>query len=254
MKKIFLVSLIAVCAVPAHPQNDSLDRGRTAAKIAQLAFDGESALWFSCAETGKPLEALAVDIETIGNITTGADGLAVFPTPKDGVYGFSASKSGYMLLEDQFTVTFGAVLFNKYSLPRAAPLSQVKIVLDWGREPRDLDIHLIKENQYHISYRDAKKSADSAVWLDRDDTSGYGPETITITQIDNAALYRLYIHDYSNRAQKGGKRLAASGAIVRVYNENKLKNQFPINPGGTGTVWRVFDIVNGTIKTVDRYE
>jgi hypothetical protein len=254
MKKIFLLIFILSCAALLYAQNDTLDRGRTAAKIAQLSFDGESALWFTGAETGKPLEEVAVDIEAIGTITTDAEGLAVFAAPADGVYRFSASKSGYMLLEDTFTVLFGSVLFNKYSLPRNAPLGHVKIVLDWGREPQDLDIHLVKENQYHISYRDTKKSADSAVWLDRDDTSGYGPETITITATDSAAVYHLYIHDYTNRAQSGGKKLSASSAIVRVYNENKLKNQFAISAGKTGTIWRVFDIVNGSIKALDRYE
>jgi hypothetical protein len=254
MKKMVLVLCILGCVALLYAQNDTLNRGRTAAKIAQLSFGGESALWFSGAETGKPLEEVAVDIEGIGTITTGADGLAVFATPTDGVYRFSASKSGYMRLEDSFTVTFGSIVFNKYSLPRNAPLGHVKIVLDWGKEPQDLDIHLVKENQYHISYRDTKKSADSAVWLDRDDTSGYGPETITITATDSAAVYHLYIHDYTNRAQSNSKRLSASSAIVRVYNENRLKNQFAISAGKTGATWRVFDIVNGSIKAVDRYE
>jgi hypothetical protein len=231
-----------------------LYRGRIATKIALLRFEGKAALWFSDADTGLPLEGAQVSIENTGVITTDSDGLVIFPVPADGVHAFSLKKDGFMPVEDNFTVTFGSIIFNKYSIPPATPLGYVKIVLDWGKEPADLDIHLIKENQYHISYHDMKKAADGSAWLDRDDTGGYGPETITVTQTDSNAVYHIYIHDYTNRNRKNSPQLSRSQAVVRIYNNNKLRERCAITPGKAGTIWRVCDIVQGSIEAVNTYE
>lgn len=261
MKKLFYVMILVQCAVLVQAQQgkkmtpaEVLRRGQIAANIAQNSgFSRISALWFFNADTGAYLSGLTVDIQGIGSFTSNADGVASFPTPADGYYSFTASKSGFMVLEDRFRVLMGAVLFYKYSLPPAIELNYVKIVLDWGNAPKDLDIHVVKENQYHISYRDMQKSADGTVWLDRDDTNGFGPETITITKFDNNAVYRVYIHDYTNRNQPGTK-LSSSQAVVRIYSDNKLKETLAITQGRPGVIWNTFEISRGQIKVVNSYQ
>jgi hypothetical protein len=220
-----------------------------------MAMSGEAALWFTDADTGLPLEGARVTIDSVdGVIKTDADGLAIFAVPDDGKHVFSLEKQGYIILEDTFTVMLGQVIFNKFSIPPASPVKRIKIVLDWTAEPPDLDIHVVKENQYHLSYRDMVKTADGTAWLDRDDTNGYGPETVTITEVDDRATYHVYIHNYSNRTQANSKRLASSYAAVRIYSDNKLAARYSVTPGATSTTWYAADIVNGNIQEVNRYE
>jgi hypothetical protein len=251
MKYVALLAALALIAPAGFAQDErqeTLYKERIAAKIAGLAFDGESALLLADADTGRPLAGATVRIDGAGSFVSDADGLAVFPTLKDGRHKFSVQKAGFIQLDDSFEVVFGSVLFYKYSLPPLMPLGRVKIVLDWGKEPADLDLHLVKEKGYHISFRDAKKSADGDVWLDRDCKTGYGPETLTIGKTDAAAEYRVYVHDYTNRGQKNSAKLFSSRAVVRVYSDNKLVNTFAVAPGGRGDTWDVFTISKGKIE------
>ncbi|GHV89591.1 hypothetical protein AGMMS50268_00940 [Spirochaetia bacterium] len=111
-KSIFLLFILLCAAVTLHAQFDALYKGRIAAKIAQLAFDEESVLWFTDANTGLPLVSAQVVIEKVGTVTTDADGLAIFSTPQDGYYHFTVSKNGFMMVEDNFRVALGSVFFN----------------------------------------------------------------------------------------------------------------------------------------------
>ena len=85
--------------------------------------------------------------------------------------------------------------------------------------------------------------------LDLDDTSGYGPETVTITidsvLIEEDGYFRYSVHNFS-----GEESLSNSGAIVRVYKGNNLVETYPVPGYRTGNVWRVFILnKNGIIKS-----
>ncbi|MBK6681726.1 MAG: hypothetical protein IPG53_17880 [Ignavibacteriales bacterium] len=86
-------------------------------------------------------------------------------------------------------VMAGTIIRNRYSISPKMPLGYLRVVLDWGDSPRDLDAHLVKTNGYHISYRNMMVSADGVAKLDRDDLDGQGPETITATSIDKNGEY-----------------------------------------------------------------
>lgn len=60
--------------------------------------------------------------------------------------------------------------------PVLKDLDSMRIVLNWGKNPLDLDSHLSYKNQ-HI-YWDVKQGL--AANLDVDDVDSYGPETVTI--------------------------------------------------------------------------
>ena len=60
--------------------------------------------------------------------------------------------------------------------PVLKDLNSMRIVLNWGQSPLDLDSHLSYKNQ-HV-YWDNKQGQDAN--LDVDDTDSYGPETVTI--------------------------------------------------------------------------
>ncbi len=70
----------------------------------------------------------------------------------------------------------------------------IRIVLTWGATPSDLDSHLVGptsgDSKFHVYY--ANDVYGSEVDLDVDDTSSYGPETITIRSINDMSYDSSY--------------------------------------------------------------
>lgn len=142
----------------------------------------------------------------------------------------------------------------------AITASEARITLTWGADPRDLDSHLTSPsstsngsttdttNRDHTFY--ASRTHDVAV-LDVDDTTSYGPETITIfppsgllSPIGSGSLrpglYRYSVHHYSGNAS-----IATSNASV-VLTLGSLHQEFLPPAGGTGSsgdIWTVFELV-----------
>jgi uncharacterized protein YfaP (DUF2135 family) len=124
-------------------------------------------------------------------------------------------------------------------------------VLEWDAEPSDLDAHLVKENSYHISYRDKHSATDGSALLDRDDTDGFGPETITINTIDNNGKYEFYVHNFSEMHKSNAVGLSRSKASVKVYSSTGLQKVYEVPADKTGLIWRVFQIINAKIVDVN---
>ncbi len=256
MKHItFITLLLFSIVINVHAQNKAWE-ARTAAKVADnAAFKQILSLWFLEAETGNALTGASVTIDGVGTFTTDSDGLIQFDTPADKTYSFKLYKEGYCELNDKFDVRLGRIPFYRYSVPKALNLENVRLVLDWGATPSDLDLHLVKygNNGYHISYRDMVKSADGKVWLDRDDVDSYGPETITITENDNSANYLVFVHNYSDGGNSSSRRLSESGAVLRVYNNNSLVYTARLHGAGSGIYWNVINIERGQVKPIGTY-
>jgi uncharacterized protein YjdB len=130
----------------------------------------------------------------------------------------------------------------------------VRVVLTWGATPSDLDSHLTGPlsggGRFHVYYA-SSGSLNSSPWasLDRDDTSSFGPETITITQ-EFPGVYRYSIHDYSNRGSSSSTAMANSGAKVEVYRGAVRIAQYFV-PSGVGTLWTVFELNNGVLTPIN---
>ena len=77
--------------------------------------------------------------------------------------------------------------------------------------------------------------------LDRDDTTSYGPETITITSAINGN-YIYGVHDFSNQNSSTSTALSNSDCNVSVYVGETLLRKFNIPTGESGTFWEVFSI------------
>ena len=127
--------------------------------------------------------------------------------------------------------------------------SQFLIVLTWGDNPADLDAHLTgpdgDDGRFHV-YFSALGNPNLAltphVHLDRDDTDGTGPETITVDRLLSGGRYRFSVHDYSNQSSTSSQDLGGSGAKVEVYGSgNQLLGTFNV-PNQSGTLWTVFEI------------
>lgn len=254
MKKVIILLFLTCFAMIIFAQDGFGYEENIAVIMAENeAFENVLSLWFTEAETGKAISGANIEIDEIGVFTSDKNGLIYFNTPKSGTYTFLFNKNGYVTLKGDFEVEIGSIIFNKYSIPKALEQEHMKVVLDWSDRPQDLDIHLIKygEDEYHISFRDTMKLADGTAWLDRNDQDGYGPETITIKEIDDNSEYFLSIHNYSDNGNPNSTSLSTSKAVVRVYINNELVHTIKSGNDIKGIFWHVFTIKNGQINIVN---
>ena len=245
-KKLFLMALSAVITAALFAQAGGEDLA-ILNRMMRLKMDGLIPLRFSNALDGKPVEGALVSVPGIGNFTTDHEGIITFPEQEDGFYILEFSKPGFIASRIEFEVKLNNVFSNRFSVSPEMRGDYLRIVLDWGQRPADLDLHLVKEGGYHISYRNMHSSADGSVTLDRDARNGFGPETITLMETELRAVYRVYVHDYTNGSRPSSQELSRSGAAVRVYNRNGLIGNFRIPENRTGILWEVFRIENGQI-------
>lgn len=135
-------------------------------------------------------------------------------------------------------------------------LDGMRIVLNWGATPEDLDSHVVYPNN-HV-YFSNMNGTDAQ--LDVDDTTSYGPETITLERKHDGERYVYAVHDYTNR-QTPGVFLSRSNAKVFVYVGQTLIRTYYVPANQVGNLWTVFAITEGgefqdfnTIKTVNSHE
>jgi hypothetical protein len=115
-------------------------------------------------------------------------------------------------------------------------LDGLRVVLTWGKAPRDLDSHMIFPG--NNIYFDSKHGTDAE--LDVDDTDSYGPETITLQQKHYGESYVYAVHDYTNGHNPGSRQLANSEAKVFVYMGQSLVRTYYVPKDRSGNLWTVF--------------
>lgn len=257
MRNVFGLTACAVLAAGAafaqqSPVTDG-SRQQTVKEKAEASSDelsGKLTLFFRDALTGKPIPDAKVAFED-GHGVTAEDGSISFPFPEvpgDGEATLNAKfkKKGYVTSKVPLVFRLGTIFQYHYSISPSLPPGRLRIVLDWGETPPDLDAHLVKEGAYHISYRDMRKAEDEAV-LDRDDTDGQGPETITIEKLSHSADYAFFVHDYTHRDQASAGGLSASRGRVMVFGDDGVLKSFSAPEGKAGGYWTVFFIRKGRI-------
>ncbi len=154
---------------------------------------------------------------------------------------------------NQVVIAAGETLTMDVSLSPTLTEGEMRIVLNWGNAPDDLDSYLktpnIDGSEYTI-YFSEKGNATSApfVTLDHDDRDAYGPETITIYK-RSAGTYKYYVHNYS-----GSPDMTTSNAVVQVYTNNGLITSVNIPTSGSGIYWNVLTIdgTTGAISVINQ--
>jgi len=122
--------------------------------------------------------------------------------------------------------------------PYMQKLDGMRIVLNWGQDPLDLDGHLaFPEN--HVFF-DKKLGTDAQ--LDIDHTDGFGPETVTVERKHAGERYLYAVQDYSDLRAPESDRLSHSGAKVFVYIGQTLIRAYYVPPNKPGNVWTVFAV------------
>lgn len=228
-----------------------IDKMRDQLDDASAEEEGKLTLRFFNAETGEPVPDATIIIQDFETFTTDMEGKIRFDRQEDSVYPFQFEKEGFISENNKFEIIAGTLFWNRFTVSPVIEMGSIRIVLDWDKKPADLDAHFVKEGDYHISYRDKKATEDGKARLDRDDRDGFGPETITVKDIDEKAEYTFYVKDYSNKGSKNSKQLSKSKAMVKIYGEGKLLNIWQLNEKQKGNAWVVFNIQNGKIVPTD---
>ncbi|MCF7911974.1 MAG: hypothetical protein K9M99_05565 [Candidatus Cloacimonetes bacterium] len=195
--------------------------------------------------SGEALSDVSVSItDDMGKskiLKAGNGGIFTYPC-EIGKYNLAFSKPGYVGLEAPVEMGIDEAP-REIVVAMSEEIKNYRIVLTWGSRPRDLDAHLSGPNpdggNFHIWWQDHYPMGGKD-FLDRDDRSSYGPETITIYK-PASGTYQYSVFDYSNRGGKNSRGLERSGARVEVYGEKRLIQSFNI-PAGRGDCWHVFKI------------
>jgi len=189
--------------------------------------------------------------ETSVKATSAADGRASFAKPfggkDDAATTLIVKKDGYSPLVvkcpcDGLTYALSPVMRS---------LDGLRVVLNWGATPQDLDSHLVYEDQ-HVFYS-TQRSRDAS--LDVDQMNGFGPETVTLAKKRAGVRYVYAVHNFTDGDRQGTAALSTgSQAKVFVYIGSSLVRTFRPPSGVKGNVWVVFAVgENGEFVDVNRF-
>jgi uncharacterized protein YfaP (DUF2135 family) len=240
MKRLYALAFSLGCAVP----------------MSALAADGIRVQVLSATVKDQRIAGAEVIVQKNGESslkgTTGADGSVQFDKPfggaDDGSVSLIIKKEGYSNLVvkcpcDGLTYAVSPVM--------AQNLDGMRIVLNWGAQPSDLDSHLVHPST-HVYF--SKKQGDLAN-LDVDDTTSYGPETITLEKKKPGMKYLYAVHNYTEGDKKGSLTVSnGSQAKVFAYVGSSLVRTFTPPKGKAGNVWVVFGIgENGEFYDINKF-
>lgn len=192
------------------------------------------------ASTGNPIPEVEVKFQEDEQKTYTNDSGVWYLEVTPGKKNLVLQKEGYNFTPVQLKVSKDQpTLVEEKNLVGNPKLEQgnIRFVLTWGYLPKDLDSHLITPNKEMV-YFGNKNPYGAGANLDVDDVTSYGPETITITDLQEGE-YIYLVHNYS-----GYPDLTVSDAVVQIYNEQGLLHTITIPQRGNGEWWFVGSWVN----------
>jgi hypothetical protein len=189
----------------------------------------------------------------LGTATTDGQGNYQIADLQPATYTVEAFATGYIRSERSGVVVASGQNTGQTNFLLSPLLAEgeLRIVLGWGADPRDLDSHLWlpMETRYHLYYG-RRGDQNMCPWanLDQDVTGGSGPETMTIKQRVATGAYQYAVHHFS-----GSSDIPNSGAQVSIYDARGLLTTITPNPG-IGRWWHVFsmDGATGSITEVNQ--
>jgi TPR repeat/Tetratricopeptide repeat len=119
--------------------------------------------------------------------------------------------------------------------PVMTALDGLRVVLNWGATPPDLDSHLVYPGN-HIFW-DAKVGRQANL-----DVDSYGPETITVERKHFGEKYVYAVHSYTDTTNPNSDALSLSRAKVFVYIGQTLIRSYYVPANRRGNLWVVFEV------------
>lgn len=237
----------------------TINEGETTELVVPVIPEGNGSIsgTVTSATTGYAVDSVNIKVydgwyqkegTSISSTVSNSNGQYKFTLPA-GYYTIEMSKEGYTTGYFNISIAGGKDLTNQnVSIsPNMEFTKDFRVVLTWGQNPSDLDSHLIGKladgSSYHVYYSN-KNGYDSfcnkVANLDVDDTTSYGPETVTFTA-ETDGEYEYYVHWYF-----GTGTWATSGGKVEVYNNDQLVDvvNVPLVDNKNGD-WKIFTFNKG---------
>ena len=191
--------------------------------------------------SGSPLGGVRVTVlNTSHSATTDSSGVFTIDAP-EGTATLHFALTGYMFVDITVEVVADQTVTASDNIVAYHQLTagQYRFVLSWGSTPSDLDSHLLLPVGSEDVYWAHKNAANGHANLDWDDTTSFGPETITITTVDSGT-YNYSVYNYSGSPDMG----ANSSAVVQVYDSTGLIKTLKITdaPGASSSTDRWWDV------------
>lgn len=204
------------------------------------------------AASGDPVENALIQVYNggviVNNDYSDQNGHYSFMGTEGGNYTIKVSKSGYIEGSKNLYHDGVASVVN-FVLSERIGTDELRIVLSWDQYPSDLDLHLFTASGDHIYWK-TKGSEDNYpfIYLDIDDVKSYGPETITMKQIQSS---KIVVFNYSG--QNGGDiDIKQSSAKVDVYRGSSKVAEYNVPSVGSGPIWEVCNISSsGVISPIN---
>ncbi|KAJ7393926.1 hypothetical protein OS493_003595 [Desmophyllum pertusum] len=201
---------------------------------------------------------------------TNSYGIAIIEEVQPGYYQVRTSRIGYYTLNEDLTIastTEKHVMIHQDMVisPRLSLRGtddMYRIVLTWGRSPKDLDSYLMtpwprdSDCQSGMVFYDGKKcqQGSQTIDLDVDATDMYGPETITMRALQSET-FGYYVHIYTNgicwdKISANVKIYQAStgGLLHNIKQPGCSENRFGYDITNCSRYWHVFDFDASTAK------
>lgn len=169
-----------------------------------------------------------------------------------GDYEARVEADGYITEDFSFTLsdTSDRAILD-FNISPSLSTGQIRIVLEWGANPADLDSHLKgtssdgRSVNVDFTSRISRNGDKVYAELDIDDQDGFGPETVTVNDVNGVYDYYVYLYH-------GEGTIAESGVTVKVYTTTSSTPIVFTPPAGhTGRQWDVFSINKGEISVND---
>jgi len=203
------------------------------------------------ATDGQPLQGATISLPNGATVLTDSRGAYEFSSLPVGPLQVSAAARDYLADTQMVLVPAGTAATANFALMPPPPPGSLRIVLTWNQAPRDLDAHFwvpsATRGPIEVNFLTRGSTARFPfAQLDLDSTTGEGPETLTITQVQvGESVYA--VHNYSNE-----RALAGSGARVQVYAGGRLQHSFGAPTLGSGRWWTVFTLNGGVLRPVNQ--
>ena len=178
--------------------------------------------------TGAVVSVTNEDGVVAKNVTVNAEGIAVIPVKKNGLYKVHVEAEDFVTGDIEMEVKCtSADCPNKKLLTLSPTLEpgETRIMMNWEKNtPNDLDLHIVavkksKKSKTCRTYFGRKNSCEK-ISLDLDNTRGgqNGAETITLqdNSINKDYVYLIGIEDYGWEAD--GTPFLSAGATITITN------------------------------------
>jgi hypothetical protein len=203
--------------------------------------------------SGRVLDAMSDD--GLNGVMVTADGDTAY-TDTDGAFAFEGLEpgtvhvetgtDGYYAYGTDIVLECGDDAERDFPLVPESNTWEYRFILWWGEEPTDLDAHLWVPADglrplTHV-YSGATGSLVAAPYasLVLNDTTGYGPEIMTVRQ-NNPGGWPVTYYDgefvFAVRHNAGGSTIPASGAYVEIYHEDDLIETIEAPAGSPQLGW-----------------